>query len=155
LASTSLDVYWHGTYFIVGHFHLVMVSGTLTAYLGAWHYWFPKLFGRMYPRRPADVAWALVSIGLAVTFLSQLALGNAGMPRRSARYPARFQPLHVVSTVGSGVPAAGLRLTFGYLAWALFRGERAANPWGSRGFEWRTASPPPPHNWDAPLVVDD
>jgi cytochrome c oxidase subunit 1 len=153
LASTSLDVHWHDTYFVVGHFHLIMVSGTLTAFLGAWHYWFPKMFGRMYPRGLARIAWALVTAGLIGTFMTQLLLGNAGMPRRYATYPPRFQVLHVISTLGSWVLAAGLLLTLAYLLRALVRGPAAEDPWESRGFEWRTASPPPPHNWDAPLHV--
>ena len=155
LASTSLDVHWHDTYFVVGHFHLIMVSGTLTAFLCAFHYWFPKMFGRMYSRRAAVLGWLLVSTGLALTFLPQLALGNAGMPRRYATYPPRFQTLHVLSTLGALVLASGLVLTLGYLLWALVRGARAENPWNSRGFEWRTPSPPPVHNWERPLVVDD
>jgi cytochrome c oxidase subunit 1 len=156
LATTSLDVDWHDTYYVVAHFHFIMVGGTLTAYLAALHYWFPKVTGRMYNERAGLVSAALVFVGFLVTFVPQFLLGNLGMPRRYATYAPQFQTLHVISTVGSWVLALGLIMPVVYLTRALFRGPRASdNPWESRSFEWRTSTPPPVHNFDddAPLAV--
>jgi cytochrome c oxidase subunit 1 len=155
LASGSVDVHWHDTYFVVGHFHLVMVSGTLTAFLGGLHYWLPKLCGRMYPRGNAALAALLVFFGFVFTFFPQLLLGNAGMPRRYATYPPQYQVLHVISTLGSWVLAAGLLLALSGLVYGWLCGPPADNPWDSRGFEWAAPSPPPTHNFEAPLVVHE
>ncbi len=151
VATTSLDVHWHDTYFVVAHFHFIMVGGTLTAFLAAIHLWFPKVTGKLYSERLGMLSAALVFAGFFVTFFPQFLLGNGGMPRRYFDYPPRFQALHVVSTVGSWVLGAGLVVTLGYLLHALFWGADAgANPWGSRSFEWRTPSPPPKHNFREP-----
>jgi cytochrome c oxidase subunit 1 len=148
VAAMSLDVHWHDTYFVVAHFHFIMVGGTLTAFLAALHYWFPKMTGRMYPERLGVLSAALVFAGFFVTFFPQFLLGNGGMPRRYFNYPPHFQALHVISTVGSWVLALGLLVTAAYLLYALVRGKPAPdNPWGSRSFEWRTTSPPPTHNF--------
>jgi cytochrome c oxidase subunit 1 len=153
LASPSLDVHWHDTYFIVAHFHFIMVGGTITAWLAAWHYWFPKITGRRYPERLALLAALLVFMGFLGTFVPQFLLGNAGMPRRYYAYPPEYQTLHVLSTMGSWALGGGIALVLAYLIYAARHGPPAvANPWGSRGFEWRTASPPPPENYPAPPV---
>jgi cytochrome c oxidase subunit 1 len=148
VATSSLDVHWHDTYFVVAHFHFIMVGGTLTAYLAALHYWFPKMFGRRYSERCGMVASVTVFTGFFFTFMPQFLLGNAGMPRRYYSYPPQYQWLNVLSTAGASVLSMGLLLTLGYLAVALFRGPRAErNPWNSRSFEWLAESPPPVHNF--------
>jgi cytochrome c oxidase subunit I len=148
VATSSLDVHWHDTYFVVAHFHFIMVGGTLTAFLGAIHYWFPKMFGRMYSERWGLFASSLVFMGFVLTFFPQFLLGNAGMPRRYYSYPEQYQWLNVLSTGGSNLLAVGLLLTAGYLLVALKSGPRVTgNPWGSRSTEWRTANPPPVHNF--------
>ena len=148
VASMSLDVHWHDTYFVVAHFHFIMVGGTLTAFVAGLHYWFPKITGKMYSERWGVLSAALVFAGFFATFFPQFLLGNAGMPRRYFNYPPEFQVLHLVSTVGSWVLALGMMTTLVYLLHALWWGPPAGpNPWGSRSFEWRTSSPPPPHNF--------
>jgi cytochrome c oxidase subunit 1 len=162
VATTSLDVQWHDTYFVVAHFHYIMVGATMTAFLAALHYWFPKLFGRMYNETWAKVACGAVTLGFIVTFTPQFFLGNAGMPRRYATYPAQFQWLHVLSTGGAVLLALGMVTVLGYLVYAIARGPRADNPWRSKSFEWRTSSPPPPENFetlphwtDGPYAYED
>ena len=148
-ATQSLDVHWHDTYFIVAHFHFIMVGSTLTAWLAALHYWFPKMTGRLYSERWGTVGATLVFAGFFLTFFPQFLLGNAGMPRRYATYAPAFQPLHVISTVGAWILGAALLMTLGYLLVALFTGERAGdNPWDSRSYEWCAPSPPPTHNFN-------
>ncbi len=152
VATTSLDVHWHDTYFVVAHFHFIMVGGTLTAFLAAIHYWFPKMFGRMYPERLGLLSASLVFVGFNLTFFPQFLLGNAGMPRRYYSYPARYHVLNVFSTCGAYLLGLAMTITLIYLLVSLKYGKRApANPWGSRGFEWRTTSPPPVHNFVVPF----
>ena len=149
LATASLDIPWHDTYFVVAHFHFIMVGGTLTGFLAALHYWFPKVTGRMYSERWGLVSSMLVTLGFFFTFMPQFLLGNAGMPRRYWSYPAHYQWMNVLSTAGASVLALGLLITFGYLTAAVLRGRRAGpNPWGSRSYEWRVPSPPPTHNFE-------
>jgi cytochrome c oxidase subunit 1 len=156
VATTSLDVHWHDTYFVIAHFHFIMIGGTLTAFLGAVHYWFPKMFGRMYAERWGVLSASVVFVGFNLTFFPQFLLGNAGMPRRYYSYPPRYHVLNVMSSCGAYLLGAGLLMTLVYLIVALRYGRRAPdNPWGSRSFEWRTPSPPPVHNFVTPFDPDE
>ncbi len=149
LATTSLDIHWHDTYFVVAHFHFVMVGASVMAFLAGLHYWFPKMFGRTYHEGWGLVAASLIILGFNATFIPQFLLGNFGMPRRYYQYPEQFQALNVASTAGATLLAFGFMIILIYLAIALRYGRRSApNPWGSKGFEWMTASPPPTHNFD-------
>jgi cytochrome c oxidase subunit 1 len=151
LASLPLDVHLTDTYFVVAHFHYIMVGGAVMAYFGALHFWWPKVTGRLYHELWARIAAVLVFVGFNLTFFPQYLLGVMGMPRRYHAYPPEFQILNVMSSAGAGVLAAGYLLPFFYLAWSLWHGERAgANPWDARGMEWQTASPPPTDNFEKP-----
>lgn len=154
LASLAVDVHVHDTYFIVAHFHYIMVGSMVTAYLGGLHFWWPKMTGRMYPEIWAKVAALALFIGFNLTFFPQYLLGYAGMPRRYQTYPEDFQILHVMSSLGAGVLAIGYLLPLVYLLWSLRWGKRASpNPWRAAGLEWRTDSPPPKHNFLEPQKV--
>jgi cytochrome c oxidase subunit 1 len=155
LATQALDVHWHDTYFIVAHFHFIMVGGSLTAFLAAAHYWFPKMFGRMYDERVAVLSATAVFIGFCFTFVPQFLLGNAGMPRRYYSYPERYQWLNVLSTGGAFVLGGALLVTVINLLVAMRWGARASsNPWGARTFEWMTARIPGKHNFDRTPRID-
>ncbi len=124
VATVSLDVHWHDTYFVIAHFHFIMVGAVIMAFLIALHYWFPKMFGRMYHEGWAMVAAGLIVLGFNATFIPQFLLGNAGMPRRYYIYPERFQALNVASTAGASLLAFGFVIILIYLIYALVRGER-------------------------------
>jgi cytochrome c oxidase subunit I len=148
LATVSLDVHWQDTYFVVAHFHFIMVGATVMAWLAALHYWWPKMFGKMYPERWGIVGAMTIIFGFNATFVPQFLLGNYGMPRRYYSYPERFWPLNVASTAGASLLGFGFVLIAAYLLWSLKWGKVAsANPWHSRGFEWDTLSPPPTENF--------
>jgi cytochrome c oxidase subunit 1 len=154
LGALAVDVHLHDTYFVVAHFHFVMMGGTVMAFLAGLHYWWPKMFGRMYSEKWARVSAALVFVGFNVTFLSQFLLGSRGMPRRYYNYLDQFQPLHVFSTVGSWILALGFLIMLGYLWASLLKPcDAPANPWRAVGLEWQTASPPTEHNFDEIPVV--
>jgi cytochrome c oxidase subunit 1 len=154
LASLAVDVHVHDTYFIVAHFHYIMVGGVVMAYLGGIHFWWPKMTGRMYPEWPAKIAAALIFIGFNLTFFPQFILGYLGMPRRYHAYPPEFQVLNVMSTAGASILAVGYLLPLIYLIWSLKYGKVAGpNPWGAAGLEWTTASPPPTENFEETPVV--
>jgi cytochrome c oxidase subunit 1 len=154
LGALSTDIHLTDTYFVVAHFHYVMMGGTVIAFLSGLHYWWPKMFGRMYNEKLARIGCALVFVGFNMTFFTQFILGSRGMPRRYYNYLDQFQPLHAFSTVGSWVLGAGLFLTAGYLLASLRKPYDAPrNPWGSRTFEWETQSPPITHNFDFDPVL--
>ncbi|HET7369973.1 MAG TPA: cbb3-type cytochrome c oxidase subunit I [Gammaproteobacteria bacterium] len=156
LAMTGLDMNLHGTYFVIAHFHYIMVGGAVTAYMGALHYWWPKITGRMYPEMWGRAAAIAIFVGFNATFGPQYLLGVAGMPRRYHTYPPVYQVLNEASTAGAIVLAIGYALPFCYLIWSLRYGKIAPpNPWGATGLEWKTASPPPPHNFKEPIMVTD
>jgi len=154
LASIGLDVHVHDTYFVVAHFHYIMVGGAIMGYLGGLHFWWPKMTGRMYPENWARVAALVVFLGFNLTFFPQFILGYLGMPRRYYAYPPEFQVLNVMSSAGASILAAGYLLPLCYFLWSLRYGRVAsANPWGAIGLEWETPSPPPTENFDRTPVV--
>jgi cytochrome c oxidase subunit I len=154
LATVSLDVHWQDTYFVVAHFHFIMVGGTIMAFLGALHYWWPKMFGKLYSERWALVAAVFVILGFNTTFIPQFLLGNMGMPRRYYSYPERFWPLNVASTAGASLLAFGFVIVLVYLVVSLAWGKAAGrNPWGSMGYEWNTPSPPDAENFPGTPVI--
>jgi cytochrome c oxidase subunit I len=154
VAVLGLDVHLHDTYFVIAHFHYIMVGGTVMAFLGGVHYWWPKVSGKMYPEGLARLSAAIVFIGFNLTFFPQLLLGYLGMPRRYSAYPAEFQMLHVLSTAGATILGVGYVMPLCYLIWAWYYGREAGpNPWRATGLEWKTSSPPPAHNFEVTPVV--
>jgi cytochrome c oxidase subunit 1 len=157
LATLAIDIHLTDTYFVVAHFHYVMVGGTLLAYLGGLHYWWPKITGKMYPDAWGRLSAGIVFIGFNLTFFPQFILGYMGMPRRYAAYPAEettWQVLHILSSAGASVLALGLIIPACYLTWSMFYGKPAGdNPWRLPGLEWQTASPPPTENFHVTPVV--
>ena len=155
LGTVALDVHLHDTYFIVAHFHYVIVGGTVIAFIAGLHYWWPKMTGRMYPERLAQFNTLIVFIGFNATFFPQFILGTQGMPRRYFNYLPEFTALHQFSSVGSFVLGIGFCIMIGYLVWSLFAGEKAPdNPWGSTTLEWQSTSPPIMHNFiETPVVT--
>jgi cytochrome c oxidase subunit 1 len=154
LAALGFDVHVHDTYFVIAHFHYIMVGGTVMAFLGGVHYWWPKVSGKMYPEGLARLSALIVFLGFNLTFFPQFVLGYLGMPRRYIAYPPEFQMLHVLSTAGASILGVGYVLPLCYLIWAWHYGRDAGpNPWRATGLEWKTASPPPTHNFEATPVV--
>jgi cytochrome c oxidase subunit 1 len=156
LASMAMDIHLHDTYFVVAHFHYVMVGGQIIAFLAGIHFWWPKMTGRMYPEGMGKLSALVTFIGFNLTFMPQFILGYMGMPRRYHSYPEEWQVLHVLSSAGASILASGFILTIGYLIWSLWYGDKAsANPWGAKGLEWQTPSPPPTENFDGKPVVTE
>jgi cytochrome c oxidase subunit 1 len=154
LGALAVDVHLHDTYFVVAHFHFVMMGGTVMAFLGGLHYWWPKMWGRMYSEKWAKVAVALVFVGFNVTFLNQFVLGSQGMPRRYYNYLDQYQPLHAFSSVGAYILGLGFVVMAVYLLHAIWKGRPAGNnPWGALTLEWETTSPPPTENFTEPVVL--
>jgi cytochrome c oxidase subunit 1 len=154
LATLAVDVHLHDTYFVIAHFHYIMVGGMVMAYLGGIHYWWPKISGRLYPERAARIAAIIIFAGFNLTFGPQFVLGYLGLPRRYHIYPAQFQSLNILSTLGAAVLAVGYLMPLVYLTWSFFRGPRAAaNPWRATGLEWQTDSPAPAGNFSTSPIV--
>jgi cytochrome c oxidase subunit 1 len=157
LATLAIDVPTHGTYFVVAHFHYVMVGGMVMAFMGGLHFWWPKITGRMYPQVWSQIAAAIIFVGFNLTFFPQFVLGYLGMPRRYHAYPPEFQMLNVMSTAGASILAVGYVLPLIYLLWSWKYGPKAGrNPWGAAGLEWQTQSPPTTYNFDeTPIVTEE
>jgi len=156
LASLATDVHLNGTYFIVAHFHYIMVGGAVMAYLGGLHFWWPKITGRLYPDGWARFAALVIFVGFNLTFFPQFVLGYLGMPRRYAVYPAEFQVLNVMSSAGASILGVGYVIPLIYFIWSFKYGPIAGpNPWGAKGLEWTTPSPPPTENFEEiPIVTE-
>ena len=151
LACLGVDVHVHDTYFVIAHFHYVMVGGAVMGYLGGMHFWWPKISGRMYPEAWGRFSALLIFVGFNLTFFPQFVLGYLGMPRRYWDYShmPEWQGLNVLSTAGASILAVGYLLPMLYLLWSLRYGKLAPdNPWQATGLEWRTSSPPPTFNFD-------
>jgi cytochrome c oxidase subunit 1 len=154
IASLGVNVHVHDTYFIVAHFHYIMVGGALMGYLGGLHYWWPKISGRIYPEGWAKFAALIIFVGFNLTFFPQFILGYLGMPRRYHVYPEEFQVLNVMSSAGASILGIGYIIPMIYLVWSMRYGKPAgANPWGSTGLEWQTPSPPPTYNFEKTPIV--
>lgn len=155
LATIAIDVHLHDTYYVVAHFHFVMVGGMVMAFMAGLHYWWPKMFGVMYNQTLAKIACFLIFVGFNVTFLPQFVMGSQGMPRRYFNYIDQFQSFHQVSTVGSFILGIGFIMAIAYFIHSIFYGKKTvANPWGSRATEWQIPSPAPPHNFDyTPVMI--
>ena len=155
LAAVGLDVHVTDTYFIVAHFHYIMVGGTIMGYLGGLHYWWPKISGRRYNESLAKFSALIIFVGFNLTFFPQFVLGYLGMPRRYHAYPEEFQVLNVLSSAGASILGVGYLIPMLYLTWSLRYGPLAgSNPWGAVGLEWTTSSPPPTENFaETPIVT--
>jgi cytochrome c oxidase subunit 1 len=157
LAAIGLDVHLTDTYFVVAHFHYVMVGGAVMGYLAGLHFWWPKMFGRMYPQLWSKVAAVMIFVGFNLTFFPQFVLGYLGMPRRYHVYPPEFQVFNVLSSAGASVLGLGFVIPGIYFIWSLKYGKLAGpNPWGATGLEWQTSSPPPTENFlITPIVTTE
>jgi cytochrome c oxidase subunit 1 len=157
LATAGLDIHMHDTYFVVAHFHYIMVGSALFGYMGGLHYWWPKMTGKLYSDGWAKLAALLIFAGFNFTFFPQFVVGYLGMPRRYYAYPEEFQVLNVMSTIGSSVLAMGYLLPAFYLLHSFFKGQDAGpSPWGAKGLEWEVPSPPPTENFlSVPVVKEE
>jgi cytochrome c oxidase subunit 1 len=157
LAALGMDIHLTETYFIVAHFHYVMVGGMVSAIMAGLHFWWPKITGRMYPESMGRLAASTLFIGFNLTFFPQFILGYLGMPRRYHSYPPEFQVLNVLSTAGASILAIGYLLPAVYLIWSIKYGKIAgSNPWRAAGLEWQIQSPPLTENFiEVPVVTEE
>lgn len=156
LATLPVDVHVHGTYFVVAHFHYIMVGGMVTAFMAGLHYWWPKITGRIYHEKLGQLAALIMFIGFNLTFFPQFILGYLGMPRRVHDYAPELQVYNVLSTAGASILGVAYLLPLIYLVWSLRNGKKAGpNPWQATGLEWKTPSPPPKHNFEQTPVVTE
>jgi len=156
LSTMAVDVHVHDTYFVVAHFHYVMVGGMVMAYLGGIHFWWPKMTGKMYPEAWAKLSAILVFVGFNLTFFPQFVLGYLGMPRRYHIYPDEFQVLNVMSSAGASILGFAYLFPMAYLIWSLKYGKDAPpNPWGATGLEWQIPSPPIVENFETTPIVTE
>ena len=157
VAALAVDVHLTDTYFVVAHFHYIMVGGMVLAFMGGLHFWWPKITGRMYPEALGQLSALVTFIGFNLTFFPQFILGYLGMPRRYHAYPPEFQIYNVLSTAGATILGFGYLLPVVYLLWSLKYGAEAPdNPWDASGLEWQTSSPPPKENFtETPIVTEE
>jgi cytochrome c oxidase subunit 1 len=158
LATLAIDVHVHDTYFVIAHFHFIMVGGSVMAYLGGIHFWWPKMTGKMYPEFFGKISAVNVFLGFILTFFPQYVVGYLGMPRRYHVYPVEFQVYNVLSTAGASILGVGYVMPLVYLLWSLKWGKDASpNPWGATGLEWTTTHAlPPKHNFnEVPVVTEE
>jgi cytochrome c oxidase subunit I len=157
LGTLGLNVHVHDTYFVVAHFHYIMVGGAIMGYLGGIHFWWPKITGKLYSDAWAKLSAVIIFLGFNLTFFPQFLVGYLGMPRRYHSYPEEFQVFNVLSTAGASILAAGYAFPLFYLLYSLLKGEAAGpNPWRAKGLEWKTVSPPPTHNFhETPVVTEE
>ncbi|MGD8377259.1 MAG: cytochrome c oxidase subunit I [Acidobacteriota bacterium] len=157
LATLGVDIHVHDTYFVVAHFHYIMVGGAIMGYLGGLHFWWPKMTGRLYSEFLGRISAVVIFLGFNLTFLPQFFLGYLGMPRRYHVYPPEFQVLNVMSSAGASILGVGYALPLFYLIYSMRYGKKASeNPFDATGLEWTTPSPPPQHNFDEiPVVTEE
>ena len=156
LATLGINPQLHDSYFVVAHFHYVMVGGAIMGFMGALHYWWPKITGRMYSNMVSMFSALFIFFGFNLTFFPQFLLGYMGMPRRYHAYPEEFQVLNVMSTAGASFLAVGYLLPAACFGYSLFFGKKAGpNPWGATGLEWQTQSPPPTLNFHQPPRITE
>jgi len=157
LAVLATDIFYHDTYFVVAHFHYTIQGGAVMGLMAGLHYWFPKITGKLYNEKMGRITWFFVFVGFNLTFIPQFVLGMEGMPRRYYDFPAEFQSLHTLSTIGAYMNGFGYLLALFNLLGSAFFGKVLAggNPWDSLSLEWRTSSPPPPENFiETPIVTE-
>lgn len=157
LATLAIDMHVHDTYFVVAHFHYIMVGGVIMGYMGGLHFWWPKITGRLYPELWGKISAATIFIGFNLTFFPQFLVGYLGMPRRYHFYAPEFQIFNVMSTAGAAILGIGYLIPMVYFFGSLVKGQKAGkNPWGAKGLEWTTQSPPITHNFEeTPVVTED
>lgn len=149
LGALTADIHVHDTYFVVGHFHYVILGGIVSMFFAAMLYWFPKMFNRMYNEKVAKFGVVMYFIGVNVLYFPMFIMGYNGMPRRYYDYLPEFQTYHVISTVGSWILISSMLIMLINFAVALKNGKRPGkNPWGALTLEWTIPSPPPLLNFE-------